>query len=315
MVAYENPVTLLSRLKLGREEYLQRLLTALVVGGAYPKWNSRNQPSPAGLRYLRLLDERCFGGPAWPGEPTFVDEFDLPPIEADDRGGAPDQAALWPDRLWLIELKAERGSHRPAQLPGYLTLAAHHHPGLRVDITYVTPPMVPDAVSLPAGSRYSHLEWSDIVALVEQVWTASAEGAERAIVAQITRVVADLDNLAAGWRTRILPQTTEPAPATPRETDPLAAARELARQTAADGTQRALVTGLQNLEDMLALRIRLCDDFATDPELDLVQPWLWRAATSTGQPLDADGRDHGYEIRLSRRHSRHARMATPEPTQ
>src|SRR5690242_13221101 len=61
------------------------------------------------------------------------------------------------------------------KLPGYLELAAHHHPGLRVDITYVTPPMVPDPVPLPTGSRYSHLTWNDALALVDQVWAGSTE--------------------------------------------------------------------------------------------------------------------------------------------
>jgi hypothetical protein len=32
-VGYENPDALLKRLKLGREEFCQRLLTALILGG------------------------------------------------------------------------------------------------------------------------------------------------------------------------------------------------------------------------------------------------------------------------------------------
>lgn len=30
-----------------------------------------------------------------------------------------------------------------------------------------------------------------------------------------------------------------------------------------------------------------------------VQPWIWRAATSTGKSLTLAGRDTGYEMRLS----------------
>ena len=35
----EHPDELMRRLRIGREEYVQRLLTMLIVGGPYPKWN------------------------------------------------------------------------------------------------------------------------------------------------------------------------------------------------------------------------------------------------------------------------------------
>ena len=34
----EDPVRLLGRLRLGREEYCQRLLTMLILAGPYPSW-------------------------------------------------------------------------------------------------------------------------------------------------------------------------------------------------------------------------------------------------------------------------------------
>ena len=40
----EDPDVLLRRLRLGREEYCQRLLTMLIIGDAYPRWNSVNHP-------------------------------------------------------------------------------------------------------------------------------------------------------------------------------------------------------------------------------------------------------------------------------
>jgi len=48
----EDPDLLLRRLRLGREEYCQRLLTELILGGTYPRWNTRNRPSEEGRLFL-----------------------------------------------------------------------------------------------------------------------------------------------------------------------------------------------------------------------------------------------------------------------
>ncbi len=69
--------------------------------------------------------------------------------------GWPDWAVLWPDRVWVIELKSEPGSHRPDQLPYYLRLAAAAHPSCRVDLTYITGPLAKPAPALGEGQRYS----------------------------------------------------------------------------------------------------------------------------------------------------------------
>src|SRR5688500_4426488 len=101
---FETPAQLLGRLKLGREEYCQRLLTTLILHAPYPRWNARSLPAPAGLDFLRGLYERNFGE-SWPnGTAVFVDEFELPPRHDAEKGGAPDHAVIWDDRLWLIEL-------------------------------------------------------------------------------------------------------------------------------------------------------------------------------------------------------------------
>ncbi len=60
-MAIEDPVRLLRRLRLGREEYCQRLLTMLILGGPYPPWNTPNAPSGRGTRFLRELDALSFG--------------------------------------------------------------------------------------------------------------------------------------------------------------------------------------------------------------------------------------------------------------
>ena len=96
---FETPRALLGRLELGREEFCQRLLTTLILHAPYPRWNTRSVPGPAGLTFLRELYARSFGGD-WPGDDLlFVDEFELPPRNEGEKGGAPDYAVLWPDRL------------------------------------------------------------------------------------------------------------------------------------------------------------------------------------------------------------------------
>jgi len=62
---------------------------------------------------------------------VFVDEFELRGRNDEERGGAPDKVVLWPDRVWINELKTKAGSHRTSQLRLYLDLAHHH-------LTYLT---------------------------------------------------------------------------------------------------------------------------------------------------------------------------------
>lgn len=134
-MALESPVELANRLRLGREEFIQRLLTTLILDSPYPPWNSRSSVSEDGLRFLRSLWDLSELGP-WPdADPVFVDEFELPGRHDDETGGAPDYAVVWPDRLWMIELKTEARSHRRGQLRLYFELAHHHHRGLPIDLT------------------------------------------------------------------------------------------------------------------------------------------------------------------------------------
>ncbi len=120
---FESMAALLRRLKVGREEALQRSLTSLILGGPYPRWNCRSKPDRDGRSFLRSLYEHCLATP-WPdGEFEFVDEYELSPRNDDEKGGAPDWAVIWSDRVWIIELKSEASSHRPTQIPQYFELA------------------------------------------------------------------------------------------------------------------------------------------------------------------------------------------------
>ena len=58
---WESPTALWRRLKLGREEYLQRLVTTLILDGDAPPWNTPRSPGEAGRRFLGLLDEAAHG--------------------------------------------------------------------------------------------------------------------------------------------------------------------------------------------------------------------------------------------------------------
>lgn len=311
---YEDPAHLLSRLALGREEFCQRLLTTLIVGGTYPRWNSRSEPTQEGRAFLRGLDALSFGVPGEAAADIFVDELELAPLVEGRRGGAPDWAVLWPDRTWIIELKTEPGSHRPEQLPYYFELGAHHYPQTRVDITYLTRPLSKPAPLTVPGQRYAHVTWNQVVPLAEAAW-GSAAPVERRYVEALVEVTGALDR---PWsQQRMLMASVTAAPTAPPEFtsgDPVAAPTPLEGRpaishlaalisaTASDGRQRALDVGGGSLDDLLTLKEAAGAQIAATavgaPERH-VRPWIWRHASS-GRPMTPGGAEVGYELRLSR---------------
>jgi len=75
---WESSEALWRRLNLGRAEYLQRLITTLIVGGDQPAWNTPRSPSERGGRFLRLLDEVAHDdgpGLASAVPEAFLDEY------------------------------------------------------------------------------------------------------------------------------------------------------------------------------------------------------------------------------------------------
>jgi hypothetical protein len=296
VVTIEDPLHLLARMRLGREEYCQRLLTMLIVDGPYPRWNSRNRPSPKGARFLRLLDELSFGQSEWTSQPLFVDEFELRPRHDDEQGGAPDYALLWDDRLWMIELKTESASHRRGQLSGYYTLAGHHYPGTAVDLTYLTPPLIVTPPRSGEGTRFAHLTWAQIAPLAEEVWGTGTDIERRVL----DTMLAAVDSIGTSWPDWRAQRVGVP------EAEPLAIedrAMALAEATARDGRQRAVDHPMADLDELQSFRLTLRQAIRARPAQDpvrFVRPWLWSAATSGGSALTASGRDTGYELRLSR---------------
>jgi hypothetical protein len=286
----------------------------LILGGTYPRWNTRSTPTSAGDQFLRQLYKASFGDHGWSSPSASVDAFDVPPRHDDAGGGAPDYAVLWQDRLWYIELKTEPGSHRRDQLPSYYTLSGHHYPGLPVDITYLTPAMRADPPTVPAGCRYAHLTWDATAELVSRTWQAPRpEAADEAAVRDY--LLQTLDRLAippAQWRLEALaaapaalprPPIPGTVPAPQLVGDALGEAMELAAMTAGDGKQRALDWQATSLEELQELRLQTRNrltDAETGSPLRHVMPWLWTASTSTGAALTAAGALSGYELRFSR---------------
>ena len=283
----EDPHKLLRRLRLGREEYCQRLLTMLVLEGEYPRWNTRSTPSAAGLAFLRALDELSFGVADLPDDAAFVDELDLPRRSEDEPGCAPDYGVLTADRLWIIELKTERGSDRSGQVESYFELGRHHHPDLRTDVTYLTPGMAAVAAGAPEGSRLAQVTWEQVMPLIDAVWSG-ATGPTGALYAALRETVASIGTSWTMWREKTLNDLT-------------AKAARLARLTAQDGRERALDYAAGSLGELQELRLAVRYEFRRpESPLGSVTPWLWDAATSGGQALTEAGRVHGYELRFSR---------------
>ena len=147
----------------------------------------------------RLLEELSFGEALCEPPYDFVDELDLGKRPEDLQGSAPDWAVFTEDRLWIIELKTERGSHRGAQVPTYVATGRHYYPDLRVDLTYLTGPMPSYRPDLPDGTRYAHVTWEQVLPLVQEVW-GGGSSEQRGAVKALHEVVAALSTSWGVWR-------------------------------------------------------------------------------------------------------------------
>jgi len=298
----ETPAQLFARLKLGREEFCQRLLTTLLLAGPYPRWNTRSRTCPAGTAFLRELHDVSFGG-GWPGDDFwFVDEFEFRPRTEEEKGAAPDYALLWDDHVWVIELKTERGSHRPTQIPYYFELARHHHPGASIDLTYLTGPGSKSGAATNPWERFAHVEWGGLGDLIRRHWPGTAStGGQAAVRDGLLATIDGLDQPASHWRQHAA-SLYDVRPSTEPTSDPLAHAMDLAGATAEDGQQRALDVRFGSLEALHDTRVRVRGELAETPAGDSrrrVLPWVWRWE-SGGQPLTEPGNATGYELRFSR---------------
>lgn len=324
---WEPPVEMWRRLALGREEYLQRLISTLILDGAAPKWNAPYSPSHAGHRFLQSLDEVSHPDEPAAGEPepgTFIDEYRLPKLEEHARDGWPDWAVRWPERVWIIELKTEAGSHRDDQLPYYLRLAAAAHPRCKLDLTYITGPMAKPAPLLLPGQRYRHLTWRQVLPLIETAWSRDTRPEVSDYLAMVKTIVTNLDAVrslaqrqvvlgedlsvkdpsqARGQveAVKVAVERASGAKSVAQGHETAHALVQLARSTAADGRQRA--TGATDPEELEALRDLARASIAglsPDDTTRFVLPWLWTASQTDGKALTPEGAEFGYELRFSR---------------
>lgn len=280
---WEDPDKLL-RFKFGREEYCQRMLTSLILAGPYPKWNSRNTASERGKAFLGQLYANSYGIELC-DEFEFVDEFNLPAVDTDAKDGAPDYAVITPDRLWIIELKTEAKSHRKDQMPYYEYLARHHYPDKSLDMLYLTSEMKRQDPASYLQSRYTHLYWSEIVDLIDEIWSASEHQEERDLSTALTR---ELTNL------------KRPTKTFSEEAAVIREAIKLAVEVQQDGKQRAVEVTVGGLQELIDTRKRLSDALDRDFATPNVKPWIWYQTSSGGKPLTKLGWSVGCELRLSR---------------
>jgi hypothetical protein len=102
-MTWEDPDKLPKK-KLSREEYLQRMLTSLVLGSPYPRWNTHNIPSVSGDSFLRKLHKQVYGNELV-GALEFVDELELLSGNDKDPNGAPDYAVFSQSGIWSLSSK------------------------------------------------------------------------------------------------------------------------------------------------------------------------------------------------------------------
>jgi hypothetical protein len=243
------------------------------------------------------LDLLSFGSDAWTSTPVFVDEITIPKRHDDELSASPDWTLVFSDRVWIIELKTERGSHRATQLPHYLDLASHHFPGRAIDVTYLTGPLIKPAPRLRERQRYVHLTWDTVLPLYEMAWGRTEDPRVRRYLEVLEDALTALGTPWQEWRTTL---TETPAPALTAP-DPLDAALRLVDATASDHAQRALDHPAQGAQELHDLRLEARDRIRAEPAGSPrrhVLPWVW-SLESTGVPLTSSGREHGLELRFS----------------
>jgi len=275
----------LLHMKLSREEYCQRILTSLILGGLYPKWNTKNKPSENGFVFLNGLHELSFDFQIEPPI-IFVDECELPAISNGESGsGYPDYALFWDQHIWIIELKTESSSHRKDQLPLYLKLASYHYPNHKIKILYLTSEMNRIKSAGPEKHSFSHLFWSEVSPLINKIWSESNYKPERILESALQR---ELSKLGTPYKIFI------------DNAETIRHAMNLSLQVQETGKQMAVEVKASGLDEINELRIRIRDALKRLDGTNNVKPWIWFEKSSGGKPITELGRQVGCELRLSR---------------
>jgi hypothetical protein len=281
---WEDPDKLL-QMELVREEYCQRMLTSLILGGPYPKWNTRSEPSDNGFAFLNNLHKLAFGSNI--EKPLqFIDEFKLDGISNGGiSNGYPDYGILWENHLWIIELKTDSSSHRKSQLPHYLKLARYNYPNHSIEILYLTPEMERKDIDGSGKHSLSHLFWPDVTSLINQIWLKSIHLPERVLESALQRELSNLSTSHSVFNdnANIMRQ-----------------AINLSIQVQESGRQMAVEVNAGGLDEINELRIRIRDALKRLDTANNVKPWIWFEKSSGGKALTKLGCEVGCELRLSR---------------
>jgi hypothetical protein len=260
------------------------MLTSLILGGPCPKWNTESDPSKSGAIFLSCLHRLAFG--TYLVKPLkFIDEFDLPALSINEKGGYPDYAVKWNNHLWIIELKTESTSHRKDQLPLYLELANNHYPDCNIEILYLTPKMNRIDNLGSNQNQFKHLFWSEVTPIISEIWENSIHQEERLLESAIQREVLKLTIPAnIFW-------------------DNALSIREAINQSISvqeNGIQQAVEVKASGLYELHEFRVRIRDALNRLNAENTVKPWIWCEKTSGGKALTDYGAKVGFEIRLSR---------------
>ena len=311
------PNVISERLRLarqGKDAFIHRMMTLLFIGRAPDPWNLPCRLSTNGARFLSLIDEVLFGE-EWETPEEFYWEYKLLKRPEDKEHGWPDFAALWTDRVLMLELRTEVGRHRDAQVDWYMQLGAHNYGGRAIDLVYVTPDPVDGKVALPDMGRFRNCSFLEMGKIVEVAW-GKEDGIEAAnaqvfghyleSIGRVSEIPDPVPPFGAKTRKKKL-QTESAEPAVdPLDEPTWEQIVDVFFSVAEDGKERALelpVAAADSAKDMRR-RIRGEADVSEDVR-DIarnLEMWVWQEDLG-GEAISDAGLESGCEIRVAKRSS------------
>jgi hypothetical protein len=300
-----------------REGFVEYMLASLIGGSKPPGWNKPFIPSDRGIIFLKKLDTMCFGHAEWKDPPQFYWEFILPQKAKDKKTRWPDLAATWDNRVLLFELKIEPGSIREGQVDEYIDLALSCYPDRQIDMIYITSDAVAGKPQVKPSCSYINITWEMVIPLIASVWNSNHKDFFEAAVANVfadylAQTCPDKEKIVSPVRT---PSNNSPAIFSEKislggnlnmnyEDSALGSVIPVALAVEKTGKQGVLNVPVNSLSDGKRLidevknKIRM-HNRTGQPYIKHVLPWVWNEKTSGGKGVLKEGKNTGYEIRLS----------------